>query len=298
MPPHALAVLQASRPNFLILAPLCAGLGLALLLAQGGEPSGPLLALVLVAALLGQAAVNWLNEYEDFRSGLDHLTRRTPFSGGSGALPARPEAARSVLMAGLVALVAVVAIGAYLLWLRGGPLLVLGLLGVALVVGYTRWITRHPWLCLVAPGLGFGPVMVLGGLLALGGRVDGAALLVAAYAGCWVSALLLLNQFPDIDADRQVGRHHLPIARGREVAARWAQGLLLATPLLLLIGLLGGALPPSASLGLLPLPALLWVVWQLPRRLADGRPLEPLLATNVVVLLGSLALLGIGLSLG
>ncbi|WP_355660843.1 prenyltransferase [Halomonas salifodinae] len=298
MPPHALAVLQASRPNFLILAPLCAGLGVALLLAQGGEPSGPLLVLVLVAALLGQAAVNWLNEYEDFRSGLDHLTRRTPFSGGSGTLPAMPEAARGVLVAALVALIAVVIIGAYFLWLRGWPLLVLGGLGVALVVGYTRWITRHPWLCLLAPGFGFGPVMVLGGLLALGGRVDGTALLVAGYAGCWVSALLLLNQFPDIDADRQVGRHHLPIARGWRAAAHWAQGLLLATPLLLLVGRLANLLPPAAALALLPLPALLWVVWQLPRRLADGRPLEPLLGVNVVALLASLALLGIGLSLG
>lgn len=298
MSPRTLAVLQASRPNFLILAPLCAGLGVDLVLVQGGAPSGPLLILVLVAALLGQAAVNWFNEYEDFRSGLDHLTRRTPFSGGSGALPATPEAARSVLVAGLTALIAVVAIGGYFLWLRGWPLLVLGLLGVALVAGYTRWITRLPWLCLVAPGLGFGPVMVLGGLLALGGRVDGAALLVAAYAGCWVSALLLLNQFPDIDADRRVGRYHLAIARGRRAALRWAQGLLLATPLLLLIGLLGGALPPSASLALLPLPVLLWVVWQLPRRLADGRSLEPLLGANVAALLASLALLGLGLGIG
>ncbi|GAA0577440.1 prenyltransferase [Halomonas salifodinae] len=171
MSPRALAVLHASRPSFLILAPLCAGLGVALMLAQGRELSGLALTLVLVAALLGQAAVNWLNEYEDFRCGLDHLTRRTPFSGGSGALPATPEAARSVLMAGLAALVAVMAIGAYFLWLRGWPLLALGLLGVVLVVGYTHWITHMPWLCLAAPGLGFGPVMVLGGLLALGGRL-------------------------------------------------------------------------------------------------------------------------------
>ncbi len=298
MSPRALAVLHASRPSFLILAPLCAGLGVALMLAQGRELSGLALTLVLVAALLGQAAVNWLNEYEDFRSGLDHLTRRTPFSGGSGALPATPEAARSVLMAGLAALVAVMAIGAYFLWLRGWPLLALGLLGVVLVVGYTRWITHMPWLCLAAPGLGFGPVMVLGGLLALGGRVDGAALLVAAYAGCWVSALLLLNQFPDIDADRRVGRYHLPIARGRRVAVRWAQGVLLATPLLLLVGLLTGWLPPAAALALLPLPALLWVVRQLPRRLVDGGALEPLLGVNVAALLASLALLGLGLGIG
>ena len=52
-------------------------------------------------------------------------------------------------------------------------LLPIGLLGLVLVVSYTPWITRHPLLCLVAPGLGFGPVMVLGTLVALTGACPG-----------------------------------------------------------------------------------------------------------------------------
>lgn len=98
---ETLAVVRASRPNFLLLAPLCAGLGLAVAWQQGQAPELLHTFLVFLGAVLAHAAVNLLNEYDDFRSGLDMITERTPFSGGSGALPEVPTAARRVLWAGL-----------------------------------------------------------------------------------------------------------------------------------------------------------------------------------------------------
>ena len=47
-------------------------------------------------------AVNMLNEYFDFKSGLDFKTQRTPFSGGSGTLPANPHLARQALTTAIV----------------------------------------------------------------------------------------------------------------------------------------------------------------------------------------------------
>ena len=122
---ETVAVVRASRPNFLVLAPLCAGLGVAVAWHQGEPPALLNTLLVLIGALLAHAAVNLLNEYEDFASGLDLITRRTPFSGGSGALPEVPTAARQVLLAAFGTLGLVVAIGLYFLWLRGLPMLVL-----------------------------------------------------------------------------------------------------------------------------------------------------------------------------
>ena len=118
---ETLAVVRASRPNFLLLAPLCAGLGLAVAWQQGQAPELLHTFLVFLGAVLAHAAVNLLNEYDDFRSGLDMITERTPFSGGSGALPEVPTAARRVLWAGLGTLAVVVTIGLYFLWLRGLP---------------------------------------------------------------------------------------------------------------------------------------------------------------------------------
>lgn len=294
---ETVAVVRAARPNFLLLAPLCVGLGLAVAWRQGQPPALIDTLLVFVGAVLAHAAVNLLNEYEDFRSGLDLITRRTPFSGGSGALPEVPSAARRVLWAGLGTLGLVVAIGVYFLWLRGLPMFVLGAGGVVLVLTYTRWITRSPLLCLLAPGIGFGPVMVLGTLVALGARLDAAALICAAVALLLVSELLLINQIPDADADRQVGRRHLVITLGPETASRIVAGLLAGSYLLIGAGILTGILPVAALIALLPLPLALWISVRLPHVLNKAGELNRLLGANVVTLLSTLALLMAGLSL-
>ncbi|MGB1835287.1 prenyltransferase [Marinobacter adhaerens] len=294
---ETVAVVRASRPNFLILAPLCAGLGVALAWQQGASPALIDTLLVLIGALLAHAAVNLLNEYEDFISGLDLITRRTPFSGGSGALPEVPSAARQVLLAASGTLALVVAIGLYFLWLRGLPMLVLGAAGVVLVLTYTRWITRSPLICLLAPGLGFGPVMILGSLIALGARLDAAAVAASAISLLLVSELLLINQIPDADADRKVGRRHMVITMGQPAAARLAGLLLLGS-----YGLLGSAiwvgwLPTWTAIALAPLPAAIWVSTRLPGALSNPAQLNTLLGINVAVLLATLALLICGLSL-
>lgn len=290
-----IALARAARPNFLVLAPLCVLLGILLAARQPVLLSGHDIVLVLVGGLLAHAAVNLLNEYEDFRSGLDLMTHRTPFSGGSGALPEMPQAATGVLAAALAALAGVVAIGAYFLWLRGWPMLVIGLGGVVLVLAYTRWITRLPWLCLLAPGLGFGPVMVLGTLVALGGLIDGAAVIVAGVSLSLVSELLLLNQFPDLEADRRSGRRHLPIVLGLKPASRLVIALLLGAYALIALGQLGGALPREVWLAWLTLPAALWVIWQLPGALEERQVLLRVLGINVATLLTTLVLLVIAL---
>ncbi|MDR9441071.1 MAG: prenyltransferase, partial [Halomonas sp.] len=147
---------RSARPGFLLLAPLCAGLAVTTAWHDGQAPGGLAILLVLIAALLAHAAVNLFNEHHDFVSGLDATTLRTPFSGGSGALPQQPAAAEAVRRAAFVCLAGVVAIGAWFLGRTGPVMLLYGLLGMALVVAYTGWLTRRPWLCLAAPGIGFG----------------------------------------------------------------------------------------------------------------------------------------------
>jgi len=294
---EAVAVVRASRPNFLVLAPLCVGLGLAIAWRQDSAPALLDTLLVFVGAVLAHAAVNLINEYEDFTSGLDMITARTPFSGGSGALPEVPSAARRVLWAGLSTLGLVMAIGGYFLWLRGLPMLVLGAAGVILVLTYTRWITRSPWLCLLAPGIGFGPIMVLGTLIALGAQLDTTAVICASVALLLVSELLLINQIPDAEADRKIGRRHLVITLGAQAASKLVAGLLLGSYLLIIAAVSTSVVPPWSLLALAPLPAALWISVSLPGALKRPEALNRLLGLNVTVLLSTLALLIIGLSL-
>lgn len=293
---ETVAVVRAARPNFLLLAPLCVGLGLAVAWRQGQPPALIDTLLVFVGAVLAHAAVNLLNEYEDFRSGLDLITRRTPFSGGSGALLEVPSAARRVLWAGL-----------------GTPVgdrhrrVLFVASGFAHVRSGCRWggtgadlyPLDHPFAAVMPFGTGhwLWPGDGVGHPGSLGARLDAAALICAAVALLLVSELLLINQIPDADADRQVGRRHLVITLGPETASRIVAGLLAGSYLLIGAGILTGILPVAALIALLPLPLALWISVRLPHVLNKAGELNRLLGANVVTLLSTLALLMAGLSL-
>lgn len=277
---RALTLWRAARPPFLLLSVVCVLLGIAVAWRSGATLAWLDVMLVLVGALAAHASVNLFNEYEDARSGLDAHTTRTPFSGGSGALQDDPESARAVRICALLALLMTVAVGAWCVARHGLLLLPIGALGVALVLAYTPWINRHPLLCLVAPGLGVGPLQVLGVVAVLNERLSLLAMSAALVPGLLGSSLLLANQFPDIDADRMVGRRHLAIAYGRRRARRVFALLAATTASVVVMAVASGVFPPLASLSLLPLGAMLPTVIGLARH-ERGADLTPYLASNV-----------------
>lgn len=241
--------------------------------------------------------MNLLNEHDDFVSGIDLRTNRTPFSGGSGALPAEPSAAAAVRMAGIAALTLAIVIGLYFVYLRGWPLLVIGVAGAALVVFYTGPVNRQPWLCLAAPGLGFGGCMLLGAEIALGGTPGIASAVATAVTVLVVSNLLLLNQLPDIEADSAGGRAHLAIVAGAGTVARVYAGLAALAFALLFAAIGAGTLPAWCALALLPLPAAVAAGRGAFRYGAAIGEHSGYLALNVAVANLTPALLGIGLLL-
>ena len=82
------ALAGVARAPFLLLPVTLVALGAAAAARDGAFSwSRSLVALLGLVAL--HVAVNAFNEASDFRSGIDLETRRTPFSGGSGTLPAR-----------------------------------------------------------------------------------------------------------------------------------------------------------------------------------------------------------------
>ncbi len=294
-----------ARVPFLLLTPACMALGVAccwwLARQTDGILAWPDALLAVLGALAAHVSVNALNEYVDFKSGLDALTQRTPFSGGSGVLPARPELAQTALWMGGVSLGLAMVTGLYFLWRQPAALLALmpvGLVGVLLVVAYTPWVTRHPWLCLMAPGLGFGPLMMLGTSAVLLGHWGLPVALMALLPFGLVNNLLLLNQYPDVDADRRVGRLTLPMLLGK--ARCWpvllTQYGLAYGALLLAVWQLG--LPEYALLGLLTLPLALNVVRGARRHAEDTPALLPYMGMNVVVNLLTPVLVALGVVLG
>ncbi len=283
------------RPPFLLLAVACVLLGTAAAVWMGARPGPLAVVLVFVGGVAAHVAVNALNEWHDFRNGLDLLTRRTPFSGGSGTLPRLPERTGGALLIGLIAVAVCVAIGAWFWWTRGPGILAAGLLGLLVIIAYTPSITRQPLLCLLAPGVGFGPLMVMATAWALGAGYGWPSLAASLVPLFLVSDLLLLNQFPDLEADRQVGRRHLVIAWGRPRSAVVYGLFLLLAYLSLPVAWLAGALPPQALLGLLTAPLAVVAGRGAIARADDIPRLIPHMGQNVILNLATPTLVAIGL---
>jgi 1,4-dihydroxy-2-naphthoate octaprenyltransferase len=286
------------RLPFLVLTPACVVLGLGTAVWSAGRVSVLHVILTFVGAVAAHVSVNAFNEYFDFKSGLDFKTRRTPFSGGSGTLPARPEAARQALGTALVALVITGGIGVYFLWVRGLGLLPLGLLGLLVIVIYTPWMARHPLLCLIAPGLGFGTLMVMGTDFVLTGEYTWTAFVASLVPFFLVDDLLLLNQFPDVDADRSVGRRHYPIVVGRRASSLIYGAFLLLAHLAVVVGVLLGQLPPTSLIGWITLLIAVPTIVGVYRNAEDVKGLIPYLGLNVLINVLMPVLVAVGLFLG
>lgn len=255
----SLAVMRSTRPAFLLLTPVCVLLGIGAAIHFHGEISLKLAALVMVGAIFAHIAANTFNEYFDFTSGLDAMTNKTPFSGGSGALPEQPHAQFWVLAAACASLALTIAIGIALVGIVGSTLLILGLIGVITILAYTRILNRQPWLCLIAPGLGFGPLMVLGTYISVTAPELVTAkhlahvLLLSLVPFCVVNNLLLLNQLPDVEADRQVGRKTFPIRYGVSASLQMYRIFLIAAGVSIALAIFVGIAPWYVVITLLPL---------------------------------------------
>jgi 1,4-dihydroxy-2-naphthoate polyprenyltransferase len=291
-------LLGTMRIPFLVVTPCCLAIGIATAVWQTGPVNLLEVVLVLIAGVAAHACVNVFNEYFDFRSGLDARTARTPFSGGSGTLQALPQLAPyayalATALGGLTAL-----IGLYFMLAKGWALLPLALVGFVIAYIYTNWLTKNPFVCLVTPGTGFGIVFVLGAHYALTGAYTWTAFVSSLVPFFLVSNLLLINQFPDVEADRTVGKRHFPLLIGRRKSAYIYGAFLLGTYLAIIVGIVLGLLPWPCLLGLLTAP-LAWRALRGAVRYADDIPnLIPILGLNVEITLLTPLLTAIGLAVG
>jgi 1,4-dihydroxy-2-naphthoate octaprenyltransferase len=286
------------RVPFLILTPACVLLGVGTASMTTVDIEALHVVLVLIGALCAHISVNAFNEYFDFKSGLDFRTQRTPFSGGSGTLPQRPEKARTALTTAWITFSATALVGLYFTAVRGPLLLPLGLVGLILLHGYTRWMVYHPILCLVAPGIGFGTLMVMGTHFALTGHYSWTAFWASLIPFFLVSNLLLLNQFPDVDADRSTGRRHFPITIGRRGSSLIYGLFLLLAYLTVVLAVYTHQFPAFSLIALATLIFAVPAFVGARRHAENARKLVPFMALNVVVNIATPVLTATGMLVG
>jgi 1,4-dihydroxy-2-naphthoate octaprenyltransferase len=289
------AYLGVARAPFLLLPVTLVAAGTAVAAWEGRfEWGAALLALVGLVAL--HMAVNILNEVSDFATRIDFHTERTPFSGGSGTLPAGAMGTGAARVFGLACATLGGAIGVWFLTRVGWPLLPVMVLGAVAVLAYTP-VLASSGLGEVFAGLGLGLLPVWGTALVVRGGMPGAATVAASLPAFFMTFnLLLLNEFPDESADRQGGRRNLVILLGRRGAATVYAVAALAVPIVIVVAVALRVLPALALLAALPSVLLVAPVrWALTTP-HQGVPI-PALGANVVWNLATNTVLAITLGI-
>jgi 1,4-dihydroxy-2-naphthoate octaprenyltransferase len=263
---------------------------------SGSLPNFGYAILAMVGLMLAHASVNVLNDYFDFRSGVDLKTLKTPFSGGSGILPSGKLTARQVFWYGLILFSLSIPVGIYFTIVQGWLLLPLLFLGGLCILLYTSVILKNifpEW----SPGLGLGVLPVLGAYFVQTGNYSWSALISSIPSGFLVLNLLLLNEFPDVEADLIGSKRTLPITAGKKWAAIVYTAFLAATYLWIIGAVIVQAMPVYCLLGLLTLPFAFKAVRGAFQYNELGKIL-PAMGQNVLVVLATQLLLGVGYILG
>ena len=284
-----------TRPSFLLLTPLVFSVGLAGAYIEGSFNVFRAL-LGLAGVMLAHLSVNVINDYFDYKSDLDLKVRRTPFSGGSGILPAGLLDPRDVYLFAVGCLILGGVIGVYFVLTTGWMLLPLIAVTALTIYFYTTHLS-HWFVGEVFAGLHFGPLMVLGGHFIQTGRYGVSALVSGIVPGILVGALLFLNEFPDVEADREVGRRNAVIHLGLEKSSKIYVLLIASTYIWVLACVLLGLMPVTMLVTFVTLPLALKAARGVLRDYGDVERLIPSMGSNVKLVLSMTGTTALGLLL-
>ena len=293
-------IMTIVRPNFLILSAILGFLGSAIAWYEHQEYGGPFnlgyAFLATAGLIIAHISVNVFNDYFDSRSKLDTKTVRTPFSGGSGAIQSGLLTEKQALWVGIATLIIIIPIGVFFTVVTGWLLLPLLAIAIICIILYTPLILKmgYPeW----SAGLGLGVLPVLGAYFVQTGTYTIGAVLASIPSGILVHNLLLLNEFPDAEYDVTVKRRTLPIFIGKKWAAIFFSVLTIIVYLWIIGTVISRDMPTFTLLGLLTVP-LAFKAIDGAFKYNDRSKLIPAMANNVLVILITQLLIGIGFILG
>jgi 1,4-dihydroxy-2-naphthoate octaprenyltransferase len=280
----------AARPKTLTLAAVPVLVGCALAWAEGAGHAWLAAAVAFIAALLIQAGTNLHNDTADFERGNDRADRIGPARATASGW-ASPAAVRR---AAIIAFAIAFAGGTYLVYVGGWPIFIVGVVSIAAGWAYSggpRPISYTP-LGELFVLVFFGLVAVAGSYYLQSGHVTLTALVAGVAVGCPAAAVLMVNNYRDLDTDRAAGRRTLAAVLGRD-RARHAYAAMILSPFAIAVALAAMA-HPGALLSLLALPNGVGLVRQLGRA-ADGEALNEMLGATArqQVIFGILLAVGV-----
>ena len=244
--------LRVIRVRFLLASVIAVLVGLAINWSQNATISYFDAILTFAGVMALHASVDLLNDYWDFKRGIDTKTTRTKMSGGTGVLPEGLLKPSSVYRAGVVFLIIGSLIGSYFVITNG--ILIAIILGFAVLSIYF-YSTK-----IVDSGLGEffvgvkGSMIVIGAFFIQSGEVNLESVMAGIIVGTLSSLVLFIASFPDHDADKSKGRKTLVILVGKETARKLFWFFPFIVYSVIIIGILFNLFPLLSLISLLSFP--------------------------------------------
>lgn len=221
----------ATRPKFLVASVAPVLVGSALGFAAAGTFTPQLFILALLAAMFLHSGANLANDYFDHLSRNDWLnTNTTPFSGGSRYIQENILSAKTILLLSLSSLAIGAILGiAIVVLTRSIFILILGIVGLLGGFFYTAPPIKLGYRCAGEPAIAmlFGILPVYGSYYLQTETIDIVPLFPAVIVGILIFLVILINEFPDADADAAVNKRTLVVRFGIGVSV-WIYRIALA----------------------------------------------------------------------
>jgi 1,4-dihydroxy-2-naphthoate octaprenyltransferase len=210
------ALLLAARPKTLPAAvcPVVAGSAFAWQVTH--QFSWLLAVCTLLSTIAIQVATNYFNDAVDAAKGADTAARLGPVRATAAGLVSR----RTMMMAGIGAVLAAALFSIPLLHARGWPILGIGVASLLFSYGYTGgpWPLAYRGLGEVFVLLFFGLVAVTGTVFVISGEWRAEALLPGVQIGSLSTALIAINNLRDIEEDTRSGKRTIAVRAGKSAA--------------------------------------------------------------------------------
>lgn len=243
------------RVRFLLASVIAVSVGLALNWWQNSTLT-PIDAVLTFAGVMAlHASVDLLNDFWDFKRGIDSRTTRTKMSGGTGVLPEGLLKPSSVYRAGIAFLIIGSLIGGYFVITDG--IIIAVILGFAIISIYF-YSTK-----IVDSGLGEFFVAVKGAMIVIGtffiqsGQISLESILAGIVVGSLSSLVLFIASFPDHDADKSKGRKTLVIAVGKQKASKLFWLFPLVSYFAIIVGVYANLFPILSLISFCSLPLMI-----------------------------------------
>ena len=204
------------RIRFLLASVVAVSAGLALSWWHGVQIDIWYAIMTMAGVIALHSSVDLLNDYWDYKRGIDTQTQRTKMSGGTGVLPEGLLEPTQVYRAGIIFLIIGGLIGSYFVVIDG---IIIGLILAFAVLSIYFYSTK-----IVDSGLAEVFVTVKGTMIVLGtyfiqsSEINFASIMAGIFVGVLSSLVLFITSFPDYDADKAKGRKTLVIFLGKQKA--------------------------------------------------------------------------------